>query len=330
MSTLYLIDQGAKLKKVSERLVVEKNKKVLLEVPAFKVDRILIYGNITITTPAMVFLLENGIDTSFLSLYGRYRGKLLPKASKNIYLRVAQFEKSKDEEFKVNLARQIIKGKIRNARSLLSKYASNHSEVDFSHPILELDKQLHSLKRKKKVASILGVEGRASAIYFNTFPEMIRRDFKFTARSRRPPKDPVNSLLSFSYTLLTNEISSLLFALGFDPYIGYLHGINYGRSSLALDLVEEFRHLGERFTLRLLNNGVIKKSDFVKKENGFYLQENVRKVFFSHYEKRMLRSFYYWKMDRKVTYRQLFKIQAQSLSRVIQKGEVYQPFQAIG
>jgi len=330
MSTLYLIDQGAKLKKTSERLVVEKDGKVLLEVPAFKVDRILIYGNITITTPVMLFLLENGIDTSFLSIYGRYRGRLLPKASKNIYLRVAQFEKNKDEEFKLNLAMQIIKGKIKNSRIILSKYASNHPEVDFSYPISELDKQLRSLERKEKVSTLLCVEGRASAVYFSVFPKMIRGDFGFVARSRRPPKDPVNSLLSFSYTLLTNEINSLLSAFGFDPYIGYLHGINYGRPSLALDLVEEFRHLGERFTLNLINNGVIKELDFEKKEQGFYLKENVRKTFFYHYEKRMLKRFYYWKLGRKVTYRELFKIQAQSLARVIQKGEVYEPFQAIG
>jgi len=330
MPTLYLIDQGAKLKKTSERLVVEKNGKVLLEVPASKVDRILIYGNITITTPVMVFLLENAIDTSFLSIYGRYRGRLLPKASKNIYLRIAQFEKNKDEKFKLSLAGQILKGKIKNSRIVLSKYASNHPEVDFSYHISELDKQFHSLERKEKLSTLLGVEGRASAVYFSAFPKMIRGDFEFTVRSRRPPRDPINSLLSFGYTLLTNEINSILYALGFDPYVGYLHGINYGRPSLALDSVEEFRHLAERFTLNLINNGMIKESDFEKKEKGFYLREAARKVFFHHYEKRMLKSFDYWKLKRKVTYRELFKIQAQNLARVIQKGGVYEPFQAIG
>jgi len=134
MPTLYLTNQGAKLRKISERLVVEKDGKIILEVPAFKVERILICGNITLTTPVIAFLLENGIDTSFLSLYGRYRGRLLPKTSKNIYLRVAQFERSKDEEFKLSLARQILKGKIKNCRVLLGKYASNHPEVNFSHP----------------------------------------------------------------------------------------------------------------------------------------------------------------------------------------------------
>lgn len=330
MPTLYLIDQGSKLKRTSERLVVEKDGNLLLEVPFFKVDRILIYGNITITTPAMIFLLENGIDTSFLSLYGKFRGRLLPRASKNIYLRVAQFDKYKDEEFKMSFARQILRGKLKNSRIILSKYASNHPEVNFSRHIRELDGQIRSLERKVKLSPLLGVEGQASAVYFDAFPQMIRGDFSFQGRTRRPPRDPVNSLLSFCYTLLTNEIDSLLNALGFDPYVGYLHGINYGRPSLALDLVEEFRHLGERFTLYLLNNGVIKASDFEEREKGFYLKDKARRVFFSHYEKRMLKTFYYWKLKRKVTYRIIFRRQAQNLARIVQKGGVYEPFQAVG
>ena len=330
MSTLYLVEQGAKLSKTSERLLVEKDGKVLLEVPALKVERILIYGNIQLTTPAMVFLLERGIDTSFLSIYGRFRGRLAPKISKNVLLRVAQFEKSNDEKFKTELARRILRGKIKNTRMVLTKYASNHPEVNFTSYIVELERHIMSLERKEKVSTLLGVEGQASAVYFTAFPKMIRSDLGFVIRSRRPPKDPVNSLLSFCYTLLTNEIDSLLCAVGFDSYIGYLHGINYGRPSLALDMVEEFRHLAERFTLFLINNGVIKVEDFEKKDEGFYLKERARREFFTQYEKRMLKKFYYPELERNVSYREIFRHQVYKLARTIQEGGEYKPFQAIG
>ena len=282
MSTLYLVEQGAKLAKASERLVVEKDGKVLVEIPAFKVERILIYGNIQVTTQAIAFLLEKGIDTSFLSIYGKFRGRLAPKISKNVLLRVAQFERTKDEKFKIELARKIIEAKIRNACTVLAKYSSNHPEVDFSHYIAEMEKHINKLKRKEKISTLLGVEGQASAVYFTAFPEMIRTEIDFKSRSRRPPKDPVNSLLSFCYTLLTNEIDSILSAIGFDTYVGYLHGINYGRPSLALDVVEEFRHLAERFTLFLINNEVIRAEDFEKKREDFTLyRKSTQRVFCS-------------------------------------------------
>jgi len=330
MSTLYLIEQGAKLTKTSERLLVEKDGKVLLEVPAIKVERILVYGNIQLTTPAMVFLLEKGIDTSFLSIYGRFRGRLAPKISKNVLLRVAQFEKSRNEKFKTELARNILRGKIKNARTVLVKYASNHPEVNFTPYIAELERHIISLERKEKVSTLIGIEGRASAVYFTAFPKMIRSGLDFVIRSRRPPKDPINSLLSLCYTLLTNEIDSLLCAVGFDPYVGYLHGINYGRPSLALDMAEEFRHIAERFTLFLVNNGIIKVEDFEKKDEGFYLKERARREFFTQYEKRMLKKFYYPEIEKHVSYREVFRHQIYKLAKAIQEGEEYKPFQAIG
>jgi len=330
MSTLYLVEQGAKLSKTSERLVVEKDGNILLEVPAFKVERVLIYGNIQITTQAMVFLLERGIDTSFLSIYGRFRGRLVPKISKNVLLRVAQFERTKDEKFKVELARKIIEGKIKNACTVLAKYASNHPEVDFSSYIADMERHINLLKRKEKVSTLLGVEGQASAVYFTAFPKMIRSELNFESRSRRPPKDPVNSLLSFCYTLLTNEIDSILSAIGFDTYVGYLHGINYGRPSLALDMVEEFRHLAERFTLFLINNEIIRVDDFEKKDEGFYLTEKARKDFFAQYEKRMLKRFHYPELKKNLNYREIFRSQGYKLAKVIQEGGDYKPFQLGG
>jgi len=278
----------------------------------------------------MVFLLERGINTSFLSIYGRFRGRLAPKISKNVLLRVAQFEKNKDEKFKTELARRILRGKIKNARMVLAKYASNHPEVNFTPYIAELERHIISLERKEKVSTLLGVEGQASAVYFTAFPKMIRSDLDFVIRSRRPPRDPVNSLLSFCYTLLTNEIDSLLCAVGFDPYVGYLHGINYGRPSLALDMVEEFRHLAERFTLFLINNGIVKAEDFEKEDKGFYLKEGARKEFFARYEKRMLKKFFYPEIGRNVNYREIFRHQAYKLAKAIQEDEEYKPFQAIG
>jgi len=327
MSALYLLEQGAKLEKESKRLVVRKDDKILLEIPEFKVDRVLLFGNIQITTQAMKFLLESGIETSLFTIYGRLIGRLLPVQSKNVLLRIAQFEKTRDEEFKLKFSKIIVEGKIRNAKTFLQKYARNHPEVDFRDSLAGLDVCLDEISRKTRVSSLIGVEGRASAIYFETFGKMLRREFQFEKRIRRPPKDPVNSLLGLGYTLITNEMFSVLTSIGFDPYIGFLHGIEYGRPSLSLDLIEEFRHtIVDRLTLELINKAILTQDDFEEKDEGVYLKQGSRKKYFLHYERRMLTSFQNPLDNSEINYRKLFYQQAQRLSKTIQGNIPYEPF----
>jgi len=325
MAVLYLTEQGAVLRKKSKTLVVDKGTEVLLEVPEFKVERVLIFGNIQITTQAIAFLFEHGIEASFFTINGKLKGKLTPLESKNVYLRLYQYKRYQQDDFKLNLAQRIVEGKIKNQIVLLQRYQRNHPENDFSLSIDKLHESIKTLYVKKKVSTVLGVEGAATAIYFQEFGRMFRKELKFDGRSRRPPKDPVNALLSFGYTLISNEILSLLSGMGFDPYIGYLHAIDYGRPSLALDLVEEFRHtIVDRLVLSLINKEVLSEDDFEEKDGGVYLKENSRKTFFLQYERSLQSQFSH--EESQVTFRHLFKNQAQKLSNVILRNEQYIPF----
>lgn len=326
MATVYVSEPYAVVRKTSRRVVVEREKEKLLEIPCFKIDRMLLFGNIQVTAEATAFLLENGIQTSFFSQYGRLKGKLSPLTGKNVFLRLAQFEVYGDEEGRLSLAKNIVEGKIKNSITFIHRFQRNHPEVDFTPEIKKLKNCLILLSRKKGVGGVIGIEGIASAIYFQCLAQMFRKDLHFEKRTRRPPKDPVNSLLSLGYTLLTNELFSLVDGMGFDPYVGYLHGINYGRPSLALDLTEEFRHfVVDRLTLRLINREVFTEADFEEKEEGFYLKDKSRKIYFEHYEKFLLHQFAY--EGKRANFRWVFFRQAQKFASAIQKREAYHPFQ---
>ncbi len=325
MSTLFLIEQGAKLKKESKKFIIEKEGTVLLEVPEFKIERVFIFGNIQLTTQAMKFLLENGIETSFFTLYGKFLGRLVPAESKNVPLRIAQYNHYFSKEFKLITGKAIISGKIRNSKAILLKYVRNHPEVDFTQHIKEIDTLLDEIPRKNKISSLLGVEGRASAVYFECFGKMIIKNFNFTQRIPRHPKDPVNSLLSFGYALLTNELFSSISARGFDPYLGFLHSNEYGRPALALDLMEEFRQpLIDRLILELINKEIIKPDEFEEREVGLYLNERSRRNYLANYERRMQTEVVY--MDKKMNYREIIHNQVEKFSNMILKGEQYISF----
>lgn len=345
MATLYLTEQGGKLIKDHRRLVVEKDGEVLFEVPAFKVDRVLIFGNVALTTPAISFLLENGIDTAFLTIHGRLKGRLMPLASKNVLLRMRQFERAKDPAFALSLAKRIVEGKLKNARIVLQRYARNHpDEGDFTPIFDELERLTVAISRKEHLQALMGLEGQGSALYFRAYSRMFRTAITFTTRSRRPPQDPSNALLGLGYTLLVNEAIGVLSAVGFDPYVGFYHGIHYGRPSLALDLIEEFRSaIVDRLVTTLLNKQVLGEDDFevLPEDNpekasegegerplrqGIYLTTEGRKKFFTHYEERMLAPFTHPRTGERITFRRLLLLQAQALARVVLDGETYEPF----
>lgn len=328
MATIYLTEQGSKLSKTSKRLVIEKDGQTLLEIPEFKVERVLIFGNVQITTQAMAFLLDNGIEVSFLSLYGKYRGRLSPVESKNAQLRIHQYQKHLDNEFKVSLAKAIVHAKLHNGRELLMRYARNHPEIDFSQDTAQMEECISRLGHKEAVNSVMGVEGAAASVYFEAFGKMLRKELGFERRQRRPPKDPVNALLSLGYTLIGNEMHSMICAVGFDPYIGFFHGIDYGRASLASDLMEEFRApVADRLTLNLVNNRVFGKDDFYSNPNeGVYLRREALKRYFVEYEGMLSREFIQQETKENTTFRKCFRHQAERLASSIQDNKPYISF----
>ena len=288
----------------------------------------MLFGNIQLTTQTINLLLQEGIDVSFLTLNGKLRGRLVASESKNVILRLAQYERYLDDEFQLTQARAIVKGKISNARAMILRHLRNHPELNFSKEIELIEQTLRKLDRNQTVNSLVGAEGIATAAYFRCFGQMFRKELIFTERSRRPPKDPVNAILSLGYTMITNEILGLVIAHGLDPYIGFLHGIVYGRPSLALDLVEEFRQpIIDRLTLHLFNHKVLTTEDFQKvKQNGVYLTNDGLKKYFQFYEKRLKAPLKHKESDSTANMRSIMKQQVHRMAKSIQNREMYNPF----
>ena len=328
MATLYITEQHATLRKEQNRLVVERDGNALMEVHDFKVERVVVFGNAQVSTQAMAYLLERGIDTAFLSTHGRLKGRLAPIESKNAPLRIAQYERSRDLPFTLNLARAMVAGKISNCAEVLARHNRNHAEGRLQNEIDQLRAASQKARRGSALETLRGIEGIAAAIYFQGLARMLRRNFNFQKRTRRPPADPVNSLLSFAYALLYNEAISACAITGFDCYIGFLHTIHYGRCSLALDLMEEFRPLiADRLALNLVNLDVIKADDFHKEDGkGFYLNDEARKRFLREYERMATAEFAHKQTNERISLRRALYGQAMVLQKTILHGSDYKPF----
>lgn len=328
MSTVYLTEPGAVVRQSSQHLVVTKDNERLKTIPLLKLERLVIFGHVQLTTEALHALLKEGVDVAFLTGHGKLRGRLLAADSKNVFLRLAQYERHLDERFAVDFARALVKAKIRNGRAVIQRHQFSHPEQAFAGEIQVIDNTLKSLERLQTVNSLMGAEGLATAAYFRAFGQMFRKELAFATRTRRPPKDPVNAVLSLGYSLLTNEILSLLLANGFDPYLGFLHGAVYGRPSLALDVVEEFRHpVIDRLTLNLFNNEVLATGDFRPVEGeGIYLTSAALKTFLQLYERRLQETLTWERPDEKASIRYRLREQIQNLARTIQQQEPYKPF----
>ncbi len=329
MANLYLTEQNSILRKKGNRLIVQKNDDILLEVQCHKIDAVLIFGNIQFTTQAANELFEHGIEMAILSRNGRLRGQITSPATKNIALRLQQFKKYWDDEFRLGLAGRIVAGKIKNSLNLIRHFSYNHSDIDFKPEISFLDSTLKSVESVSGIDRLLGLEGSAAKVYFEAFGKMILGDFSFPGRKKRPPTDPVNAILSLSYTMIFNEISSLLDGLGFDPYLGYFHRVDYGRASLSSDLMEEFRApVADRLTVNLINNRIFKPADFYirSKDGGVYFKRDAIKRYFMEYETMLNHPFMHPETRENTTLRKCYRMQAEKLASTIQNNSPYIPF----
>jgi CRISPR-associated protein Cas1 len=326
MATLYVTEQGAKLTRESRRLLVVRGEETLLDVPTIKVERVLIFGYCQITTQALELLLNEGIPAAFLSMEGRLKGTLEPTRSKNIPLRVAQYETCRKPDLCLAVAGRIVGGKIRNQLRLVQRFAHNRPELDFTRTQSDLNRLLGEVGRKTALGGLLGLEGQATAVYFDAFRRMFNR-LGFERRTRRPPTDPVNSLLSLGYTMLANEYLSAVAAIGLDPHLGYFHCISYGRPSLALDLCEELRHpLVDMLTLDLINRAILKEDDFSQESGGFMLLPEARKRYFAKYERRVTIRFKHPRTGQSTHVRAIIRDQALKMAHAIQEGKPYEPY----
>jgi CRISP-associated protein Cas1 len=287
MAVVYLTTTGSVVRRKGERLEVWEKKEKLADLRLFDLERLVVVGAVQLTSQALGLLLDQGIDVVFLSGGGRLRGSLVSAESRNVFLRLAQYDRWKDDAFRLAFSREVVTAKATSQRRLLARYGRNHPGTLPPEALPELDRLLEQAQGAKTVDEVRGIEGAGSGAYFRCFGKMLAT-LGFPGRKRRPATDPANSLLSLGYVMVGNELGSLLEARGFDPAIGFLHGVRYGRHSLALDVVEPFRQpVVDRLTLRLLNLKQLTPDDFQGGDRGLRLHPESLKRYFELYEEQL-------------------------------------------
>ncbi|WP_118791911.1 type I-C CRISPR-associated endonuclease Cas1c [Neisseria bergeri] len=282
-NTLYITTQGSYLHKERETLVVEQERKKVAQFPVHSIGHIFCFGNVLVSPFLLGFCGENNVNLAFFTENGRFLGRLQGRQSGNVLLRRAQYRMS--EQNPVPIARNIIAAKIQAGRRVLQRQVRNHGDnADIQTAVAALNFSLQQLKRADSLDLIRGIEGDAAARYFGVFGQLVKAEsgFAFDGRNRRPPRDSVNALLSFLYSILGKDISGALQGVGLDPQVGFLHADRPGRDSLAQDILEEFRAWwADRLVLSLINRRQIKPQDFVVGVSGAVsLKADARKLLF--------------------------------------------------
>ena len=321
MGTLYITQNDVFVGKVDERIHVKFEKKILQDIPLIKVKGVVVLGRATLS-PALVFeLMERHIPLSFIDQRGHYLGQLQPEMSGNIFIRKAQWQAAGHSPQAIHVVQAFVRGKLKNYRQILMRRQRESSDVDLSQNITRIEQVIASINSTDNINSLRGLEGAGSAAYFGVFNQLIRNtEFSFTKRVRRPSTDPVNSLLSFGYSLLRHDVQSAVNIVGFDPYLGYLHFDRYNRPSLALDLMEEFRPLVvDAMVLSILNNQLLTPADFVNEplSGAVSLTSEGRKIFLTQYQKKKISEFKHPVMGRKCCYQEAFELQARLLAKYL-------------
>lgn len=321
MSILYITQPNAVLSKTHEAFTValqqEDGKWQKKAVPAQTIEQVVLMGNPQVTGDALVYALELGMPVHYLSGFGKYLGSALPGYSRNGQLRLAQYGAYCKDDHRLTLVKMIVTGKIQNQYTVLYKH----------------DQRDNSLKLRKKqvdahttLDQVRGTEGPAAREYFACWQAMLSKQWTFAGRNRRPPTDPVNSLLSFAYGLLRGQVTAAVHLAGLDPYIGYLHEVSRGQPALVLDLMEEFRPLvADNVVLSVLNNREIQPQDFQESLGAYRLFEDGRKRFLQAFERKMATEFTHPVFNYRCTYRRAIELQARLLARHLQENIPYKP-----
>ncbi|MHB8843727.1 MAG: type I-C CRISPR-associated endonuclease Cas1c [Nitrospirota bacterium] len=337
LNTLYVMTQGAYLTLDHETLKVEVDGKVQLQVPLHHIGSIVIMGNVMITPFLLGKCADDGRSVAILDRNGQFKCRMVGKSSGNVLLRQAQYECVRDPGRATTIARNIVAGKIKNSREVLlrgAREADNPAEADSLKRAAEaLAGALMRLKDADDADVVRGFEGESANAYFGVFDLMVkegeRAEFKMNGRSRRPPLDPMNGVLSFLYTLVLHDCISAVEGVGLDSQMGFLHALRPGRPSLGLDLMEEFRSLlADRLALTLINRRQISAKDFEVRPGGAtYLNDDGRKTVVVAYQKRKQDEYHHPLLEEKVPFGLLPHVQARLLSRHLRGDlEAYTPF----
>jgi len=336
LNTLYVTSQGAYLAREGETVLVRVDHETKLRLPIHTLDGIVCFGQVSCSPPLMQLCGQRNVSISFMSENGRFWARVQGPVSGNVLLRREQYRRADDLDRSAEIARSIVLAKIANSRNVLMRAVRDRPESDHT-PALEMGVRqladiMDGLRRPAPLELVRGREGEAAKIYFGLFDHLItgqKEAFFFNERSRRPPLDNMNALLSFLYTLVVHDVSSALETVGLDPAVGFLHRDRPGRPGLALDLMEEFRpYLADRLALSLVNRQQVKGKGFTRTETGAVLMDDpTRKEVLVAYQKRKQEEIRHPFLDETIPLGLLPYVQAMLMARHL-RGDLdgYPPF----
>lgn len=336
LNTLYVTTPDSYLHLDNDTVRVEVERQTRLRVPLHHVGSVVCFGNVMLSTPLMHRLADSGISLVLLDGHGRFKARLEGPVSGNVLLRQSQHGRSADAGFALGIARACVAGKIKNARQVLLRGAREaKDEADaavLGRAADDLAAALRSLPTATDLDMLRGIEGEAARQYFAGLNRVVRGEarahFQMDGRSRRPPRDRFNALLSFLYSMLMNDCRSAIEAAGLDPQVGFLHALRPGRAALALDLMEEFRAIADRLALTLINRGQLGPDDFTEREGGAVLLEgDARKTVVVAWQERKQEELTHPLLEQPVPLGVVPLVQARLLARSL-RGEMadYLPF----
>lgn len=327
LNILYVTTPESYLSKDGENVVVSVKQEERFRIPIINLEGIITFGYMGASPGLMKLCADNGVSLSFLSPNGRFIGRLQGPVHGNVLLRKTQYQINDDIERSLHFAQLFVAGKIQNYRTILQRFIrDNGDSIQIAGAIKSLEKSKQWALNANDLPSLIGVEGDAANSYFEVFPMLLlhqKDGFPFHGRNRRPPKDAVNAMLSFVYALLANETAAALESVGLDPYVGFLHSLRPGRTSLALDLMEELRaYLGDRLVLSLINRKQVSPNDFITQgESGVIMTDNCRKIVLTAWQNRKKETIVHPYLEEKITIGLLPYVQALLLARTI-RGDI--------
>lgn len=334
MSSLYVVQQGTYLHKEQGRFILRPPKGETLEVLIREVERILVFGNVQLSTAVIATCLQLNIPVVFLSQLGDYKGHLWSAEVTDLVVEAAQFRQHPDTDFRATVAKSIVRGKLWNSRLLLVKLNRRRRNERVQSAIASLWADLERLKSLDiafSLNTLRGYEGSGALRYFKAFGRLITNPgFEWQRRTFHPPTDPINAMLSFGYTLLLNNVLSMLLVEGLNPYLGNLHGAERKKAYLAFDLMEEFRSpIVDTLVMRLINQKIIRPTDFTwpNQKGGVYITGPAKRVFLNQFEQRMSLKVSHPDMKGPVTYRRVIQLQIQRYKRTLLNGQAYLPYE---
>lgn len=331
MSNIYVYEQGSIITINENRLIITKVNKEIESIPIELIDGVMIFGNIQVSTQSIHKLLSKGINITYLSKKGYNFGRLENSNKVNIERQRLQFKKSEDIFYSLEISKKFIEGKIRNQRTILLRANKQLKNKEIKEKIELMKRYIAKIEYVNDIESLMGMEGFCAKIYFDSLNYILNEEYRFKNRSKRPPRDPFNSIISFGYALLYNEVFNILGSKGLNPYVAFLHKDRNKHAALCSDIMEEFRPiLIDTLSIYLLNNDKIIKEDFIfnVKNNSVLLNKDGVSKVVSEFEKRILQEVSYVKeVNYKMNFREIIEYQISLLINSLMQDnpKIYKP-----